>query len=99
MASRYIDVSADRAAEEIFWRGYIQHSLSKRWNADIGFAVTTLVYAFVHAGSCNFMLLMSALVAGIAWGGLYRLLPSKRFSAIILSHALWDAAVFIFFPI
>lgn len=85
-------------AEEIFWRGYVQRTLSLRWGANAGFAVSTLCYALVHAGSCNFMLLMSALVVGVVWGGLYRFFP-ERFAAIILSHALWDVAVFIWFPI
>ena len=85
-------------AEEIFWRGYVQRSLSERWNPNVGFVVTTLVYALVHAGSFNFMLVMAALVAGAAWGLLYRFFP-ERFTAIVISHALWDVAVFIWFPI
>ena len=85
-------------AEEIFWRGYVQRTLSKRWNPNVGFVVATLIYALVHAGSCNFMLVMAALVVGAAWGALYRFFPN-RFAAVILSHAVWDVAVFIFFPI
>lgn len=85
-------------AEEVFWRGYVQRTLSLRWNANAGYVVATLLYALVHAGSCNFMLLMAALVAGVVWGGLYRLFP-ERMAAIIVSHAVWDAAVFIWFPI
>lgn len=85
-------------AEEIFWRGYVQQKLTERWNANKGFVVTTLIYALVHAGSFNFMLTMAALVAGAAWGLLYRFYP-QRFTAIIVSHALWDVAVFIWFPI
>lgn len=85
-------------AEEIFWRGYVQRTLSERWNANKGFMVATTLYALVHAGSCNFMLVMAALVAGVVWGALYRFFPN-RFAAIILSHSLWDVAVFIFFPI
>ena len=85
-------------AEEIFWRGYIQKTFSARWNPNIGFIVTTAIYALVHAGSCNFMLTMAALVAGFVWGLLYRFFPN-RFGAIIISHALWDVAVFIWFPI
>lgn len=86
-------------AEEIFWRGYVQHTLSEHWkNSNAGFVVATALYALVHAGSCNFMLVMAALVAGVVWGALYRFFPN-RFAAIILSHSLWDAAVFIFFPI
>ena len=85
-------------AEEIFWRGYVQKTLQAKWNPNVGFAVTTAIYALVHIGSCNFMLVMAALVAGLAWGLLYRFFPQKFF-AIILSHALWDVAVFVWFPI
>lgn len=85
-------------AEEIFWRGYVQEKLQQKWNPNAGFLATTAIYALVHAGSCNFMLIMAALVAGAVWGMLYRLFPQKFFS-IILSHALWDVAVFVWFPI
>lgn len=85
-------------AEEIFWRGYVQRTISQCWNPNAGFAITTAVYALVHAASCNFMLIMAALVAGIVWGGLYRLFP-RRLPVLIVSHAVWDAAVFVWFPI
>lgn len=85
-------------AEEIFWRGFIQNRLSARWNPDIGFVITTLVYGLVHLSKCNFMLIMAAMVAGFVWGLAYRLFP-ERFSAIVISHALWDCAVFVWFPI
>ena len=85
-------------AEEIFWRGYIQKGLSSRWNPNIGFVVTTLVYSLVHLAKFNFMLIMAAAVAGLIWGLAYRMFP-ERLGAIIISHALWDCAVFIWFPI
>lgn len=85
-------------AEEIFWRGFIQNSFSKRWNPNVGFIVTTLVYSLVHLSKFNFMLIMAALVAGLVWGLAYRFFPEKL-GAIIISHALWDCAVFIWFPI
>lgn len=85
-------------AEEIFWRGYVQRSLSQHWNPNVGFVVTTLVYTVVHVGSLNFMLVMAAFVAGAVWGLLYRLYPN-RLTALIISHALWDVAVFVWFPI
>ena len=85
-------------AEEIYWRGYVQRTLSLRWGGNAGFAAATLLYALVHAGSCNFMLVMAAFVAGVVWGALYRFFP-QRFAAIVVSHALWDVAVFIWFPI
>ena len=85
-------------AEEIFWRGYVQNALSKRWNSNTGFIVTTLVYALVHIWSFNFMLVMAALVVGAIWGLAYRLYPQKL-GALIVSHAVWDVAVFVLFPI
>ena len=85
-------------AEEIFWRGYIQRNLSQKWNPDIAFVLTTLAYSIVHIPKFNFMLLMAAAVAGFIWGLAYRFFPEK-FGAIILSHALWDCAVFIWVPI
>lgn len=85
-------------AEEIFWRGFIQNSFSKRWSPNLGFIVTTLIYSLVHLSEFNFMLIMAALVAGLVWGLAYRFFPEKL-GAIIISHALWDCAVFIWFPI
>lgn len=85
-------------AEEIFWRGYIQKNLSRRWNPNYGFILTTVVYSLVHISKFNFMLIMAAAVAGFVWGLAYRFFPEK-FGAILLSHALWDCAVFIWFPI
>jgi membrane protease YdiL (CAAX protease family) len=85
-------------AEEIFWRGYIQKNLSVLRNPNWGFIVTTLVYSLVHVSKFNFMLIMAAAVAGFIWGLAYRFFP-ERLGAIIISHALWDCAVFIWFPI
>lgn len=85
-------------AEEIFWRGFVQERLSQRWGLNNGFLIATALYTSVHLASCNFMLIMAALVAGTFWGLLYRFFP-QRYTAIIISHALWDAAVFVWFPI
>lgn len=85
-------------AEEIFWRGYIQRRLSAKFSPNTGFIFATAAYTLVHVPSCNFMLIMASMVCGIAWGGLFRFFPN-RFGAIILSHAIWDAAVFVWFPI
>lgn len=85
-------------AEEIFWRECIQNRLSARWNPNVGFILTTLVYGLVHVSKFNFMLIMAAMVAGFVWGLAYRFFPEK-IGAIIISHAIWDCAVFIWFPI
>ena len=89
-------------AEELFWRGYVQRTFARilpgKRPADLAFLLTTLIYALVHIWSFNFMLVMAALVAGAVWGLLYRLKP-ELFPALVISHALWDALVFVVVPI
>ena len=85
-------------AEELFWRGFIQRELSLHWGENWGFAVTTVIYTLIHLWSFNFMLIMAAMVCGVVWGGLYRLQP-KWLPALVVSHAVWDACVFVVFPI
>jgi membrane protease YdiL (CAAX protease family) len=85
-------------AEELFWRGYVQRTMTKLHDPNIAFIVTTIIYALVHIWSGNFMLVMAALTAGAAWGLLYRFFP-KSLPALIVSHALWDALVFVIIPI
>lgn len=83
--------------EEIFWRGFLQENLMKRFGGFAGFALTTGVYAGVHIFSMNFILVMAALIAGAFWGGLY--LWKKDLLAVIVSHSLWSAFIFAVFPI
>ena len=83
--------------EEIFWRGFVQRRLSVRFSPNVGFVLATAAYTLIHVASLNFMLIMAAMVCGILWGGLFRLFP-KHFTAIVVSHALWDAAAFVWFP-
>ena len=90
-------------AEEFFWRGYVQRTFAglfagRKYPADLAFLATALIYALVHIWSLNFMLIMAALVAGCVWGFIYRLCP-KALPALVLSHALWDALVFVLLPI
>ncbi|MBO7498195.1 MAG: CPBP family intramembrane metalloprotease [Bacteroidaceae bacterium] len=89
-------------AEELFWRGYVQRTLARllpcRRAADVAFVMTAVVYALIHVWSLNFMLVMAALVAGCVWGFIFRLCP-KALPALIISHALWDALVFVILPI
>ena len=85
-------------AEEFFWRGYVQRELSEKAGPTAALFITTAIYALVHIWSFNFMLVMAALVAGGLWGLIYRLKPSLL-PALIVSHALWDALIFIIMPI
>lgn len=89
-------------AEEFFWRGFVQKTLTSslkgRYPQDYAFLLTAAIYALVHIWSFNFMLIMAALVAGLVWGFIYRLCP-KALPALIISHALWDVLIFIILPI
>ena len=89
-------------AEELFWRGYVQRTMSRILGGknpeDKAFIITAVIYALVHIWSFNFMLIMAALVAGLVWGLIYRLRP-QALPALIISHALWDALVFVLLPI
>jgi len=85
-------------AEELFWRGYVQRTLARLWTPNLALVVTAAIYTLVHIWSFNFMLIMAALVAGLVWGLLYRLKPTLL-PALVVSHALWDALVFVALPI
>ena len=89
-------------AEEFFWRGYVQRTLSRilggKHAQDLAFLLTAAIYALVHIWSFNFMLVMAALVAGTVWGLIYRFYP-KALGALIVSHAVWDVLVFVLLPI
>ena len=84
--------------EEYFWRGYVQKGLSERMGATAAMLVTAAVYTLVHVWSFNFMLVAAAFVAGGVWGLIYRLRPSLL-PALVVSHAVWDALVFVILPI
>lgn len=83
--------------EEIFWRGFLQDNLMRRYGGFGGFALTTVVYAGVHVFSMNLILVMAALIAGAFWGGLY--LWKRDLTAVIVSHSLWSAFIFAVSPI
>jgi membrane protease YdiL (CAAX protease family) len=83
--------------EEIYWRGFIQNNLSKRFGENKGYIFATLLYAGVHIITFNFMLVIAALVCGIYWGWIYK--KEKSLVPIIISHAIWDFTVFVLFPL
>jgi uncharacterized protein len=82
--------------EELFWRGYLQRNFQELWGGWQGFLAATAVYALVHAGSGNPMLVLAAAVCGLFWGYLY--LRTKSILLVLISHTIWDLAVFILFP-
>lgn len=85
-------------AEEIFWRGFIFTKLNEIRNKPyVNLFWATLLYTFVHIWALNLMLLIAAFVCGLFWGYLY--LRNKSLVPVIISHSLWDFAVFVLFPL
>ena len=82
--------------EEIFWRGILQRWLGNRFGQFSGFMAATLIYTGVHVFSFNPMLILAAFVAGMFWGFMYY--RYKSLLANVVSHTLWDVAVFLVFP-
>lgn len=83
--------------EELFWRGFLQDRLMKRFKPIYGFIIATALYTLVHILTGNFMLIMAALVAGLFWGWMY-----YRFKSIamnVISHVVWDITIFLILPI
>ncbi|MDT8718624.1 CPBP family intramembrane metalloprotease [Clostridium sp. 19966] len=83
--------------EEIYWRGFIQNTLSKKFGENKGYILATLLYAGVHIITFNFMLVVAALVCGMFWGWIYK--KERNLATIIISHAVWDFSIFVLFPL
>ena len=83
--------------EELFWRGLVQWGLVRRWGAGAGWAAATALYGGAHVAAANTVLVVAALVAGGFWGLLY--LRLGRIAPLIVSHILWDLAVFFLAPL
>ena len=83
--------------EEIFWRGYIQHSLMRAWGRRKGYIVAVILYALVHIWALNPLLIVAALLCGFLWGGLY--LRFRSLWPAIISHAVWDVMIFVVLPL
>ena len=84
-------------AEEIFWRGFVQDTLSQRFGENIGWIAASLIYGGVHLFAGNFMLFAAALICGLFWGFVFK--NQKSLWPCIISHSLWDLTIFILIPI
>jgi membrane protease YdiL (CAAX protease family) len=74
--------------EELFWRGFVQ--------ARAGFIVALACYAAVHVWERKAVLILAAIAGGAFWGALFAW--RGTLVAPIVSHALWDLAVVVWFP-
>jgi len=82
--------------EELFWRGYLQRAWQARFTTGAGWLLTAGLYAAVHLGTGNPVLVLAAAVCGLSWGFLYRKYASPLL--LCVSHTLWDLLVFVVFP-
>ncbi|KZL92958.1 CPBP family intramembrane glutamic endopeptidase [Clostridium magnum] len=83
--------------EELYWRGFIQNTLGKKFGENKGYLFSVLLYAAVHIVTGNFMLVIAALVCGLFWGWLYK--KEKSLIPVIISHAVWDLTIFVLLPL
>jgi len=84
-------------AEELYWRGYLQKNLMRRFGQWQGWLLATAIYAGVHVWSFNFMLIAAAFVAGGFWGAMYW--RFKNLAPVIISHSIWSTVIFAVLPI
>lgn len=82
--------------EEVFWRGFLQRRFQIHFGGFAGWWLAAAVYAVVHAGSGNPMLVLAAAACGLFWGFLF--LRTRSVWLVAVSHTVWDLAVFIVFP-
>ncbi|WPC39789.1 type II CAAX endopeptidase family protein [Clostridium sp. JS66] len=83
--------------EELYWRGFIQNTLAKKFGENKGYLFSVLLYTAVHIVTGNFMLIIAALVCGLFWGWLYK--KEKSLIPVIISHAIWDLTIFVLLPL
>lgn len=76
-------------AEELFWRGLVQER--------VGFAVALAAYAAVHLWERKAVLVLAAVVGGAFWGALFAW--RGTLVAPMVSHALWDLAIVVWWPL
>ena len=83
--------------EELFWRGFLQRRLQSHQGPFKGYLLATAVYALMHVGSGNLMLVLAAGICGLFWGYLY--LRTGSIIINVVSHTAWDIAIFLFLPV
>jgi membrane protease YdiL (CAAX protease family) len=83
--------------EELFWRGFLQRRLQMEQGRWRGFIIATSIYTLVHLASGNAMLILAAGLCGLFWGFLY--VQKGSILLNIVSHTVWDVAIFLLFPV
>ena len=83
-------------AEELFWRGFVNRRLGRRFGSWSGAALGSAAYGGAHVATGNLTLFGAAGVAGAYWSALAA--AGVPMGALIVSHAAWDVWTFLVAP-
>ena len=83
--------------EELVWRGAVQGALVSRFGRRAGVPLAAAAYAVAHAAIGSPLLVVVALLCGIAWGALR--VASKSLLPPLVAHLVWDATVLLWLPL
>jgi membrane protease YdiL (CAAX protease family) len=83
-------------AEELFWRGFVNRRLGRRFGSWPGAALGSAAYGGAHVATGNLTLFGAAGVAGAYWSALAA--AGMPMGALIVSHAAWDVWTFLVAP-
>jgi uncharacterized protein len=83
--------------EELVWRGVVQASLVRRFEAWKGVTLAAAVYALVHAPFGSPVLVVVAFFCGLAWGTLRA--TTGSLVPTLVAHLLWDVVVLLWLPL
>jgi hypothetical protein len=83
--------------EELVWRGVVQAALVQRIGPWPGVTLAAVLYALAHAPLGSPVLVVVALLCGIAWGTLRA--ASGSLIPTLVAHLLWDVLVLLWLPL
>jgi membrane protease YdiL (CAAX protease family) len=83
-------------AEELFWRGFVRRSFSRRFGRWPGSALAAAAYGGAHVVTGNLTLTGAATTAGAFWSALAA--ADAPMASLIISHVAWDLWIFLIAP-
>ncbi|EDF4476592.1 CPBP family intramembrane metalloprotease [Salmonella enterica subsp. enterica serovar Typhimurium] len=83
--------------EEVIWRGYFQRTIAEETSQLKGWGYGLGAYVLFHCFTFNPVLIITSLICGAFWGGLY--VATRSLTVTIFSHSVWNIMIFIMFPL